>query len=447
MRRTSFILLVLLAATGTVAGHELNLEESVATALANNPEVRAAEARADAARARLDSGRSHRLPKIGLSESFVYTDNPAEVFALTLNQERFDIEEFFLSDPNSPEPLSTWITRVDLELPVYTGGKLSARIGQARSMATAEELSLDHTRQRVAFETITAYINLAKALEYIEVIENARQTTAEHVRLAERFAARGVILEADLLQARVHLAHMDEMLTTAENGARLARAALNFQMGQEQSMARRPTTLAPVAPVGGDLESWTAAALDNRSDLAAARERLEAGRLDAKTKRPGYIPEVAVVGNYGLYDDTIFGSNGSSGTIMAVAKISLFGGGSNGAEQAAARHETRGHEAEIRRFEEGVELAVRQAWHDLETARSRQATAHSALAAAEESLRVRDSRFKQGLDRVTDLLDAETALREAQLRELVARYDVTLDTFRLRFVSGAPLMDTMEDPR
>ncbi len=174
---------------------ELTIQEAVASALANNPEIRAASERSAAAAERLEGGKRHRLPKIGLSETYLYTNNPAEVFALTLNQGRFDMEGFFLSDPNNPDPLSTWITRVDLVLPVYTGGKLSARIGQAESMATAEERSLSHTLERITFETITAYINLAKAREHKALLEKARATTTEHVRIAEQYAAQGVILE------------------------------------------------------------------------------------------------------------------------------------------------------------------------------------------------------------------------------------------------------------
>jgi outer membrane protein TolC len=175
--------------------------------------------------------------------------------------------------------------------------------------------------------------------------------------------------------------------------------------------------------------------------------KLEAGRLEEKAVRPGYYPEIAVVGNYGLYDDRIFGTNGHSGSVMAVARINLFGGGTDPSASAAARHEAAGFEADIDRFTEGIRLEVRQAWQDLNTARIRQATAQSALAAAVEALRVRERRFKQGLDTMTDLLDAETSLREAQLRELVARYNIALDSYRLRFVSGATLIDTMEDPR
>jgi outer membrane protein TolC len=44
-----------------------------------------------------------------------------------------------------------------------------------------------------------------------------------------------------------------------------------------------------------------------------------------------------------------------------------------------------------------------------------------------------------------DLLDAETALREAEMRELVARYDVVLQTHRLYFVTGATPIPNMEE--
>ena len=443
--RTYPLILILAIAAPTAGAQELTLETAVDAALVNNPEVMAASERAAAAAKRFDGGKSHRLPRIGLSESFSYTNNPAEVFALTLNQGKFDMDEFFLSDPNNPDSLSTFITTVDFELPIYTGGKLSARVGQAEEMATAEDYLLAHTREKVAFETMTAYVNLAKAREHQALLEKARSTTAEHVRLAEKYAKEGLILEADVLQARVYLAEMDEMLSRATNGARLAEAALNFQMGADQTLPRKLAPLVPATPVVGDVGDWIAAAIEDRRDLAAARRKLEAGRLEEKAMRPGYFPEIAVLGNYSLYDNKLFGSNGHSGSLMAVARINLLGGGANNAARAAARHETASFESDIRRFEEGVRLEVQQAWQDLHTAGIRYATAKSTLKAAAEAVRVRESRFKQGLDKMIDLLDAETGLREAETREMVARYDVTLDTNRLQYVAGATLIDTTED--
>jgi outer membrane protein TolC len=445
MRWFPFTLLITTTFGSGIWAQELTVEEAVASAIGNNPAVHAAHERAQAAAARAKQAKGHRYPKLDLSETFIYTDTPAEVFALKLNQERFDFQDFVTTDPNRPDPLTTWVTSLDLTLPIYTGGQLGTRVQQAGSMATAEELKSEHEREQVAFDTVTAFINLAKAREHVGLMTKARETTDQHVKLAEAYAGQGIILDSEVLKAKVHLAEMEELLAQAKNGARLAEAALNFQMGARQALPRTLAPLPPPAAVVVDLEEWSDASLEQRRDLAAARKELEAGRLEEKTARSGFLPEVGAMARYGLYDDTIFGSNGGSGSIMAYAKINLYRGGSDSASKAAAQHDTASFEHDIRRFEEGILLQVEQAWQDLHTARARHTTATNALDAAREALRVSEHRFKQGLDKMIDLLDAETALREAELRELVARYGVSLNTYQLFFASGKSLIQPTEE--
>jgi len=432
-----------LSGVAGAAGPTLGLADAVRLALENNPAVHAATASSQAAGERTRQAGGFRFPRIDLMEVYNYTNNPAEVFALELNQGRFDFQDFVLTDPNKPDPLTTWITRLELVQPVYTGGKLSARIDQSRAMYSAEELNAAHVREEVTFETVTAYTNLAKAREYLGLLRSARETTEKHVELAEKYAAEGFIVDAEVLKAKVFLAQMDEMVEEAANGARLAEAALNFQMGTDQTTQRELDRIPPPPPVNGDLDLWIADALVQRRDLESARRKLEAGRLEEKVATSGYLPEVGVVARYEWYDRTAFGNNNSSGSVMAVAKINLLRGGSDKAARAAARYQTVSFESDIRRFEEGVRLQVQQAWQDLMTSRARHATATTALEAAEESLRIREERFKQGLDKMIDLLDAETQLREARVRELVARYDIALATYRLYFNSGKSLIDTI----
>ncbi len=444
MRHLVTSLTVLILSTGLAGAGELTLRQAVQTALDNNPAIQAAAAQAQAAAARADQAKGYRLPSLDLTEMYDRTDNPAEAFAFQLNQERFDMMSFFSSNPNDPEPLTTWLTRLELVQPVYTGGKLGSRIDQAGLMARAAALEAERARQQAAFDTVTAYVNLAKAREYLDLLRKARQTTASHVELAEQYAAEGMLLDAEVLKAKVYLAKMDELVEQAANGARLAEAALNFHMGTAQGDHHELAPLPAPPAVGGTLDGWIQAALDRRHDLNAARRKLDAGRLEEKVARSGMLPQVAVVGRYDLYDDTFFGNHGDSSAIMAVAKLNLFRGGSDRAAVAAARHQTRSFESDIHRFEEGVRLEVRQAFHDLETARARLATARSALDAAREELRVREQRFKQGLEKMIDLLDAETALREAEVRELTARYDVTLSAWRLQLASGADLTEIVK---
>lgn len=441
MRLTCILAAVALLGPAGSHAELLTLPVALDRALAASPTVQAAEARAAAASARADQAAGSRWFSLDLSETYIGTDNPAEAFALLLNQERFDTEKFFLSDPNNPDWLNTWATRLEATLPVYTGGKLAGRIGQAGRMASAAGLEQAHARERVAFDIITAYVNLAKAREYLGLVSKARTTTSEHVRLAEQYAGQGLILSAEVLKARVYLAEMDEMVAQAGNGARLAEAALNFEMGGDQAAHWELEPVPPVAAVGGELSSWIEAALAQRHDVAAARLKLEAGRLEEEVARSSFLPEIAVVGRYDLYDDIPFGANGGSGAVMGVARINLFRGGADDAALAAARNDTVAFTHDLRRFEEGVALETRQAWHDLETAGARRSTAAASLAAAHEALTVREARFRQGLDRMIDLLDAETALRDAEVRELAARYDLALARYRLQFVAGASLVD------
>lgn len=443
MRTAPVLLATLLVAAAAQAADPLRLEEAVSTALTSNPSLQSSRARADAARAELRHARGFRLPRVDLSEVYTRTNSPAEVFALQLNQERFDMQEFFASDPNDPDWLDNWLTRIEVTQPVYTGGEVGARIGQAEAMARAEELASDHAREQTAFDTVQAYVDLAKAREMVELMRRSRSTTSEHLGMAESFASQGLVVEAEVLRARLALAEMDEQLAQAENGAELARAALAFEMGVDQGRALEIAPPPPAPPVAGEVGAWLVRALEERRDLGAARLRLEAGRLEEEVARAGFKPELAVVGRYDWYDDSFLGSSGDSGSLMAVARINLYRGGSDRAQLEAARARTTSAQREIARFEDGIELGVRQAWQELTTARARRATARAALDAAREGLRVRELRFRQGLDTMIDLLDAQTALREAESRELVARYDVAMTAWRLQFASGASLIDLL----
>ena len=94
-------------------------------------ETVAASARQRAAEARAKEAAGYRLPQVRISEQWIRTDSPADAFALLLNQERFSFPAFVTGDPNNPDPLSTAITRLEVEIPIWTGGELSTRLDQA----------------------------------------------------------------------------------------------------------------------------------------------------------------------------------------------------------------------------------------------------------------------------------------------------------------------------
>lgn len=413
----------------------LSLRDAMQRARESARTVAAARERLAAAEARVTQAKGFRLPSVSLEETFIRTDSPADAFALKLNQERFSFADFMVRDPNDPEALSTAITRLELQLPVFTGGELSGRIGQAEAAAAAASRESEWHGHQAALAAAEAYVAVAQAREYVGLLERARDTVAAHVRTAGAYVGQGMLVRSELLRAEVELSRVDDLLLEATGHVHVAEANLAFTLAADQASVWELATLAEPAAPEGALDDWLAAAR-TRPDLEAARSMLRAGELEEKVRSAAFYPKVGLVARGDLVDDAVFGANGSSTTVIAVARVNLFAGGSDRAALVASRHEVEAGRADVTRFEEGIALQVRQRYEEAKTALARHATATEAVRAARETEKITRDRFASGVVRMLDLLDASTALREAETRELVARAAGTAALLRLAVAAG-----------
>lgn len=430
MRRAMMVVLLLVSMPHGVGGEPLSLRAALDQARHAAGEAVAARERAEAASARVRQAKGFRMPSVKLHEIFTRTDSPAEAFALKLNQERFSFPAFMTSDPNQPDVLNTAITRIEATVPLFTGGELSGRIAQAELGAQAAEEQARWAAEQAALSAGEAYVTVEQAREYAALLEKSRETVAAHVRFAEAYAEQGMLVRSEVLRARVELSHLDDLVTEAEGRARVAEANLSFRLGKALGSAWELEALPPPAPLPGSVDEWADAG-DSRADLQAARHLLAAGEREERVRKAAYLPMVGVVARADWVDDTLFGGHGSSTAIMAVASINLFAGGSDHAAVAAARGDARAGREDFKRFSEGVKLEIRQAFEEASTARKRYTTAVQAVASAQEAERITGERFRSGVVKMLDLLDAATARREAETRELVARAEAQLALMRL----------------
>ncbi len=437
MRARALLLVVplLLGAHTGAAGQRMTLAEAMGRARDQAREATAARNRAQAAGARAAQAKGYRLPVVSLSEIWVRTDSPAEVFAFKLNQRRFSFSDFVASDPNRAAPFETAISRVELSLPIYTGGELSGRISQAELAAAAGVDGAAWAGQQAALAAGEAYVMVEQAEEYVRLLESARATVAAHVELARAYVEQGMIVNSEVLRAEVELARLDDFLEEARGRVRVASANLAFRLGADQGTEWQLDPLPVPAPLQGELGSWLASAA-SRSDVRAARSLLRAGEIEERVRKAAFLPKVGVVGRGDWVGDTLFGSSGSSTTVMAVASCNVFAGGSDRAAEAAARWEAKAGAEDVARLDEGIKLAVRRTFEEATTARQRYATAAKTLQAAREVERITEERFKTGVVKMIDLLDAATARREAETRQLVACGEAAAAALRLVVESG-----------
>lgn len=440
---TAAVAIVLAAAAPHAAAETLTLAQTMTLARERAREVTAAEARQVAQEARADEAKAHRLPRLSLSETWIRTDSPAEVFALELNQERFSFQDFVASDPNRPAALSAATTRLEVSLPVYTGGELSARIRQAELAASAAGERARRTGDEVAQAAAEAYLQLAQARERVALLERSLATVSAHVELARAYVDQGMLVASELLRAEVERSRVADLLASAKGQAEVAQAALSFRLSADLGTRWELAPVPAPGPLDQGLEGWLQGAA-GRADLAAAREMEQAATLEADVRKAARRPRIGVQARYDLVDDSPFGSSGDNAAVMAMASLDLFAGGRHRAARAAAVAEAEAVAADVDRFAEGVRLEIRQAYEEAVSARARHATAREGLAAATETERIVEERFRQGVVKTIDLLDAATARREAETRELVARTDAHLATLRLALAAGQPPESAVE---
>ena len=420
----------------------LALNEAMALARSGAFETAAAEARRLGGEQRLREARGHRLPTVSLQEIWIRTDSPADAFGLTLNQERFSFPDFVAGDPNDPDVVESATTRLELGLPLYTGGELGARIRQAELGAEATTRAAEWTGHQAALHAAEAWLDLARARESVGLLEHSVETVTSHVDLARASVEQGLLVSSEQLRAEVERSRVADFLATANGHAAVAEAQLSLRLGADPGSRWRLAPLTAPPPVPGDLTTWLAEA-GSRADLSAARQATAVTEEEIRARDAARKPRLGLAGRYDLVDDTPFGDHGDSASIFATASIELFAGGRHAAGAAAARLEAEAARHELEGFERGVRLQVEQAWVTAETSRQRWETAGDAVTAAREAERVVEARFRQGVVRMIDLLDAGTARREAETRELEARVDAWRALLRLSTHAGRAPEDAL----
>lgn len=425
---------LLFAPSGSRA-ESIDLAGAMARARVAAREVTAADARRDAAEEQLRVARSYRMPQVRLSETWLRTDSPAQAFALQLEQERFSFSDFVAGDPNAPNAIEAATTRLELEMPLWTGGEISTRIAQAGHAAAGAAAAGERAADAAALAAGSAWVRLAQAREQVLLLERARDTVAAHVELARAYGDEGMLVRSELLRAQVELARAEDLLIAARGDARTAEAELSFRLSEPLATTWELGTVPAPPAIEAELGHWLATA-EARADLAAARSQLAAGELEARARRAGRFPRIGFVARGDLVDDRPFGDHGDSTTLMAVAQLDLWNGGRRRATVAAAEAEASAVRAEVEQLAAGVRLEVEHALSTALVARARQTTAGGALDAASESLRIVEERFRAGVVRTIDVLDAATARREAETRELMARAEASLAALRLAYAAG-----------
>jgi outer membrane protein TolC len=211
-----------LALLGTLTAPAADTREPAALAaraLQQRADVAAARTELQAQQARLDAARATYGPSLNL----LAAAGSRAVFAPSQQP------------GNTARQDGTWRVGVTFEVPLFDGGRVSARVDEEAARLAAQRERLDRLALQVRLDIETAHANLASALERVASAEAARGLARENLRIEQEKYTLGRGTAFDVLDAQSALTDIEAVHIRALADARTAAAQLAWALGKDLS--------------------------------------------------------------------------------------------------------------------------------------------------------------------------------------------------------------------
>ena len=410
----------------------LTLEDAIARGLATSHRVVEMTARHDAAEAVIGERHAATMPQVAALAGYTRTNH---------------VETFGILAPNNqlrviyPDIPDNYRTRLDVQYPLYTGGRLDALTEAARKESTASADDIDALKADLRLEITRAFWNLVLADESARVVGESLTRTAAHLRDVRNQLDAGLVPPSDVLSVEAQESRQRMLSIQARSARAVAEAELARLVGAEPGTPIHADAV--LEPVGIDttFDTLVAQAREQRRDRQALIDRLGGADLRQQAAAAGKSPSIALAGgvDYARPNSRIFPRQGAwkeSWDASVNVSWPLFDGGRTRAEVAESSASRRALQARLDEFDSVVSLEIRQRIAEIESSRAAIAAAEDGVRAATEARRVIGERFNAGVATSTDVLDAQIAVLQASLDRTQALANARLADARLHRAIG-----------
>jgi outer membrane protein TolC len=404
-----------------------------------------AQARAEQASYRLAEARAREATAQAAVAVSAAADQPV-ISALAGYTRTNHVTPFFVPgfgggslQPIYPDVPDNYRTRLDLQWPIYNGGRTDALERAARAEASASSADVAAAQVDLRLEVARAFWALVTARATEQVLEQGVTRAQANVRdVRERFNA-GLIPPNEVASAEAQESRQRMLLIEARNQRDISSSELARLIGMD--------VLGPTLEPAAELEVPSTAAVEDtramivqartvRAERRALEQRIQAGEEQLAAARAGTLPTVAIVSgfDYARPNPRIFpraerwDDSWDAGVNFS---WNLWDGGRTRAEVAQAGSVVTAARQRLNEFDSVVALEVRQRQLEIDSGRAAVIAAADAVRAAAEARRVVAERYQAGVATQTEVLDADFALLQAELDRTRSQAGVRLAEARL----------------
>ncbi|MBR8142338.1 efflux transporter outer membrane subunit [Burkholderia sp. AU19243] len=399
------------------------LDELVAEAAQNNPDLQVAQARLRIAQAQLQQFDSLTglTGTAGATVSRARMPKPGDIADVTAGGYRVPVEIF--GDP-VVSPSSVF---VGLNYQLDLWGKNRAATKSLMSLRDASAVEAEQVRLTLAVAIVTVYCQLDQAYAVRDLLQQKLKIGQRVTAVLRERTARGLDNAYDASDASIKRSRLLAQIALNDEQIRLAQLQLGVLSGRgpERGLSLQRPRVGAFA--GGALPARLPAdLLGRRPDIVAARLRVEAAFANADSTRAQFYPDVNLValgGVFALTPASLFSRDSLAGSVGPAVSLPIFDRGRLKAKLGADVAQA---DVAIGLYNKTVDDAlgqVAQIVTSLQTAQTLVAQQQDAVAAAQKIVQIAADRHRRGvlMQKDVDVADLTLIDERAQLIALLGK--------------------------
>lgn len=250
-------------------------------------------------------------------------------------------------------------------------------------------------------------------------------------KLADDSFEQGYLQRADVLNVEVRVTEVKNQLHSAKSNVHNASNYLSFLMNDDMYVVYTPTD--ELSASAYTLEDKSVS--ENRSDIKAMQLASNAYEAMNKSDKLAFLPRLNAFGSYELYDDQIFKADANGYVVGAQLSWDIFQGSKRFGKAQKSKAKFEKSKLEYNQYVSQSNLELNKAKRAFLDAENKLKLTALALQQSEESLRIRTNRFKEGLEKTSDLLISDTQYAQKQLEYYQTIFEYNYTQAYLQFLT------------
>jgi len=413
---------------------KISLQEAFDLAAQNSKQLMVDSLKIQALDFKKKQAQNAMLPVVGVSTSYTrLSGNIDELPPINFMGKDIVLNKQILNQYNN---------RVSVQQPIFQGLKNWNTMKSIGQLKIATDLDRQKDQQDIKLNVIQTYYNLYKLQQTKIVLDSNIAQTQVRVNDISKFKNAGLALNNDVMRAELQKTNLLVSQADVESAIDITNFNMCILLGLDISTKIEVENPEVVKDANTTIQSLIASSYADRAEFKAQDYRTKAADYQIKASKSAYMPTVSAVGN-GYYNnpnqrifpqENNFKATWDVGVSVSWNIMQLY-------TARAIVSDAKNQKAQLlqatAQIKDGISMEVNAAYETLKVALLKIDLAQRAIDQATENKRILDNRFGAQVALLSDVLEADQFLLQAQTNLLNAQADAAIANYKLQRSLGA----------